>query len=115
MEAFYADLLGLPVVARHADGQGAPRAVWLGLEGGGFLALERCDGASAPRPFHDTTPGLHLLALSVAPGERDALATRLAQAGFATVARTRFTFYVLDPEGNRLGLSHHPQEPAGGT
>jgi glyoxylase I family protein len=109
MEAFYAGLLGLPVIARHADESGAPRSVWLGLGGGGFLALERCSGPLAPRPFRDPAPGLHLLALSVDRADRSALAQKLAAAGHPQVAETPFTFYVLDPEGNRLGLSHHPE------
>ena len=109
MESFYGGLLGLPVIARHADEQGIPRSVWLGLEGGGFLALERCDGELGARPFRDGAPGLHLLALSVSSGDRAALAARLAAEGHPEVAHTRFTFYVLDPEGNRVGLSHHPK------
>src|SRR5262245_36920144 len=67
-EAFYAGLLGLPVLARHADAQGAPRSVWLSLDGGGgggdrgdrgapFLALERAT-ADAPRR-RDEAPGWH--------------------------------------------------------
>src|SRR5262249_10762829 len=38
-EAFYSATLGLPVLRRWADAQGAPRSVWLELDGA-FLALE---------------------------------------------------------------------------
>ena len=34
----------------------------------------------------------------------------IAERGVAVVHRTRFTLYVQDPEGNRVGLSHHPHE-----
>jgi catechol 2,3-dioxygenase-like lactoylglutathione lyase family enzyme len=108
-EAFYSGLLGLPAIARHADAEGRPRAVWLGLAGGGFLALERCDGPVAPRPFRDPAPGLHLLALGIRREDRAAWEERLETAGHPKVAETRYTFYVLDPEGNRVGLSHHPE------
>jgi len=27
------------------------------------------------------------------------------------VHRTRWTLYLRDPEGNRIGLSHYPHEP----
>lgn len=108
-EAFYGGLLGLPAIARYEDGGGRPRAVWMGLPGGGFLALERCDGPTEPRPFRDARPGLHLLALGIRREDRPALEERLAGAGHPKVAETRFTFYVLDPEGNRVGLSHHPE------
>ncbi|HEY3352678.1 MAG TPA: VOC family protein [Polyangia bacterium] len=110
-EAFYAGLLGLPVIARHATADGAPRSVWVGLDGGGFLALERCDGTAEDRPYHDARPGLHLLALRIPPATRAAWEARLAAAGHPRVAATRFTFYVRDPEGNRVGLSHWPEEP----
>lgn len=114
-ERFYAGVLGLPVIARHADAAGAPRSIWVGLGEGGFLALERC-GVAAPRmPFRNPDAGLHLLALRIAPADRAAWRRRLEAAGHEVVGETRWTFYVRDPEGNRIGLSHHPHPPAEGT
>lgn len=107
-EAFYAGLLGLPVIARHATVDGAPRSIWVGLEDGSFFALELEAGAREPQRFRDARPGLHLLALRIAPEERAALSAKLSAAGHPVEAETSFTFYVLDPEGNRLGFSHHP-------
>lgn len=107
-EAFYAGLLGLPVIARHAAPDGSARAVWVGLADGSFLALERASGEREPQSFRDGRPGLHLLAFVIQPAERDALAAKLSAAGHALEAETSFTFYVLDPEGNRVGFSHHP-------
>lgn len=108
-ERFYREVLGLPVLERWPDGSGRDRAVWLGVEGG-FLALERAGADSAPGPFGDGRPGLHLLALRIAASERAAWEARLAAAGVPVVHRTRWTLYLRDPEGNRLGLSHHPDE-----
>ncbi|WP_373048501.1 VOC family protein [Vulgatibacter sp.] len=107
-ERFYAGILGLPVIARHRDEAGAERAIWVGA-GEGFLALERCGGPVEERPFRDQAPGFFLFALRIERSERAAWEERLAAAGHPKVAETAFTFYVRDPEGNRIGLSHHPE------
>ena len=105
-EAFYAGLLGLPVSRRGDDAHGLPRSVWVTLDDGSFLALER---AGRPDPRRDDeAPGLHCLALGVARDERAAWQARLAAAGHPTVRETDYTFYVRDPDGNLVGLSHYP-------
>jgi len=114
-ERFYRDALGLPLLRRWPREEGGDRAVWLDLGGGAFLALERVDGdAQVPPnpPWRDGRPGYHLLALAIGAGERAAWEARLEAAGAPVVHRTRWTSYVLDPEGNRVGLSHHPEDPA---
>ncbi|HEU4384755.1 MAG TPA: VOC family protein [Anaeromyxobacteraceae bacterium] len=108
-ERFYREVLGLPVVRRWPDASGTDRSVWLGVEGG-FLALERGEGAPDARPFHDGRPGLHLLALRISAAERAEWEARLAGHRVAVEHRTRWTLYLRDPEGNRIGLSHHPDE-----
>jgi glyoxylase I family protein len=60
------------------------------------------------RAWRDGVPGLHLLALRIAPSERAAWEARFESRGVPVVHRTRWTIYVRDPEGNRIGLSHHP-------
>ncbi len=114
-ERFYREVLGLPVLRRWpAEGEGADRSVWLavgGSEEAGFLALERVEGSPEQRPWRDGRPGLHLVALQIAPGERAGWEARLAAAGVEVVHRTRWTIYVHDPEGNRVGLTHYPQDP----
>jgi glyoxylase I family protein len=110
-ERFYREVLGLPVVRRWPGDDGRERSVWLGLGSGGFLALERAGEPAEARPWKDARPGLHLVALRIDAGTRTAWEARLAAAGIEVVARTRWTIYLRDPEGNRVGLSHHPEDP----
>jgi catechol 2,3-dioxygenase-like lactoylglutathione lyase family enzyme len=113
--AFYRDVLGLAEQRRWpaADGAG-DRSVWFDLDGGAFLALERADGmtgaGSESAGWRTETPGLHLLALRISRAARRDWEQRLATAGVAIVHRTPYTLYVRDPEGNRIGLSHWPDE-----
>ncbi|AKU90523.1 Lactoylglutathione lyase [Vulgatibacter incomptus] len=109
-EAFYSDLLGLPVLKRWITGDGSPRATWLGLGGDGFLALERCESPGENDGWSDPLPGFYVLALEIPAGEREVWEAKLARAGHPKVRETAFTFYVRDPDGNRVGLSHHPWE-----
>ena len=113
-EAFYRDVLGLPVLRRWPREGGGDRSVWLGVGEGdeGFLALERADEPPAPRPWRDGAAGLHLFALRIPPGERRAWEDRLETAGVLVVHRTRWTVYFHDPEGNRIGLTHYPHDAA---
>ena len=110
---FYADVLGLKVVRRWPleDGSGVERSVWLSVgEGEEFIALEACDVDRPPSPFRDPHGGLHLLALRIPAQDRHAWERRLADLGIEIVHRTRWTVYLRDPEGNRIGLSHYPDE-----
>jgi glyoxylase I family protein len=114
-ERFYREVLGLAVLRRWPDGSGGDRSVWLSLggEGGGeaFLALERVGSAPTVEPgWSSDRPGLHLVALRIPRDERAAWVARLAARGVGLSHQTRFTLYVRDPEGNRVGLSHWPEE-----
>jgi hypothetical protein len=53
------------------------------------------------------------VALRIGAAERGGWEARLAAAGVPVIHRTRWTLYLQDPEGNRLGLSHHPDDAAG--
>jgi glyoxylase I family protein len=111
-ERFYREVLGLRVLRRwpSADGAG-DRSVWLAAgEGPGatFLALERTDRRPEEREWRDGAAGLHLAAFRIPAEERSLWEERLASAGVEVVYRTQWTLYVRDPEGNRVGLSHHP-------
>ena len=111
VERFYRETLGLAVLRRWParDGGAGERSVWLDVGDGAFLALE-LDANGAPPAADATRPGLHLVALHIERAARDTWLRRLADAGVAVEARTAFTLYVRDPEGNRVGLSHWPDE-----
>jgi glyoxylase I family protein len=107
-EAFYATVLGLPVLRRWPmpDG-GGERSLWLDLGAGAFLALERADRGEHGKA--DDATGIHLVALQISRGEREAWIAKLAHAGHPVYQQTDCTIYVRDPEGNRIGLSHWPE------
>ncbi|MBX5480325.1 MAG: VOC family protein [Myxococcaceae bacterium] len=109
--AFYRDVLGLPEQARHLREDGSVRSIWLTLPDRGFLALEVCAQAPPEEGFRFERPGLYLIALRIDRGDRAAVEAELAARGVEIVHRTRWTIYVRDPEGNRVGLSHHPHDP----
>lgn len=136
-ERFYCGVLGLIVRRRwyQSDGADGPdvagnggedagsgsatakqRSIWLSLGDGlsTFLALELATGADGPatskmdRAERSESGGHHLLAFQITPAQRPLFEDRLAAAGVVVFHRTAFTIYFADPEGNRLGLSHHP-------
>jgi glyoxylase I family protein len=112
-ERFYREVLGLPLLRRWPSPEGGDRSVWLAV-GDGFLALERAEAPPARGAWRDPAAGLHLVALRIGADERARWEERLASSGVEVVHRTRWTLYVRDPEGNRIGLSHwpHDEEPA---
>lgn len=106
LEAFYRDLVGLPLAP--ADGRRTDRSVWL-LAGPTLVMLERREAGEPPPP-----PGsMELVAFSVEPTDRTALEARLAGAGVVVEGRTDFTLYFRDPDGRRVGLSHFPDPRVG--
>jgi catechol-2,3-dioxygenase len=108
--AFYRDVLGLQERERHPDPDGKVRSIWLGV-GEGFLALERVERRPDPdRRFRDGRPGLFLVALRIDAAERARVRAELERLGIPLVHETRWTLYVRDPEGNRVALSHHPED-----
>ena len=110
---FYSEVLGLKVARRwpHDDGRPGERSVWLSVgQGEEFIALEACDVDRLPTPFRDPHGGLHLLALRIPAQDRGAWERRLNELAIEIVHRTRWTLYLRDPEGNRIGLSHYPDE-----
>jgi catechol 2,3-dioxygenase-like lactoylglutathione lyase family enzyme len=109
--AFYRDVLGLPERARHHRPDGSLRSVWVGLPDGGFLALEEVTGEPASGPFRQPNPGLFLLSLRISREDRAEAVRELARHGVELVHETRWTVYFRDPEGNRVALSHHPEDP----
>ncbi len=109
-ERFYREVLGLAVLQRWPLEEGGDRSVWLSLGDGAFLALERAVEPPAAHAWRDGRAGLHLVSLRIGPAERRGWEERLESAGVPVVHRTRWTLFFHDPEGNRIGLSHHPQD-----
>lgn len=108
---FYASVLGLAELSVQVDERGT-RAVWL-RSATAILMFERAeaqDPAGRPTPAEAAPPGLHLLALAIAPEERPAWRRHLERHGVPVVDETRYTLYLRDPEGNRVGLSSWPNE-----
>lgn len=114
--AFYREVLGLTEQARHHRPDGSLRSVWMALPDGGFLALEAATGAPAAHalpdaPFKHDEPGLLLLALRIDRAERADVLRALERHGVAVSHQSRWSVYLRDPEGNRIALSHHPEDP----
>lgn len=103
--AFYAALFNLPVIARHHYADGRLRSVWLKAEAV-IVMIEHTD--APPRTVHGVGAGLFLPAFAVAPEAHAAFAERLAAAGGAVEARSPFSLYFRDPEGNRAAVSSWP-------
>ena len=109
--AFYREVLGLSELARHRRPDGTLRAIWLSVGGpGGFLALEEVPANPTDEPFRHGRPGLLLVALRIAASERGRALEELANRGVSVVHQTKWTVYFRDPEGNRVALSHHPED-----
>src|SRR5262249_49803412 len=108
--AFYREVLGLTELARHKFPDGSDRSIWFALPGGAFLALELAD-RSAPRPNRPANRvGYCVFALRIWREQRSEIVDELRRRSVAIVDQTRWTIYIEDPEGNRIGLSHHPEE-----
>jgi len=108
--AFYRDLLGFPELTRHQRPDGSLRSIWVGVPGGSFLAIEAVSGAPEQAPFRHERPGLLMLAFRIPRASREPAVQAFARAGIALEHETRWTIYVRDPEGNRIALSHHPED-----
>lgn len=115
--AFYERALGLLRARVQHDPAGVLRSVWLSLTPGrqrrgpleSVLMIERTD---APRPADRAAPGAvpgwFLLAFAVRADERASLEERIERAGAIIEARTEFSSYARDPEGNRFAISCYP-------
>lgn len=106
--SFYRDVLGLPELTRHYYEDGRLRSVWLDLDGP-LLMIEHTDAAPPSSPDR---AGLFMLALRVETGERARFEHNLESAGAIIEARTAYTSYARDPEGNRIAISHFPELPS---
>ena len=102
--AFYVDVLELPELARYHRDDGSLRSIWVGVGGDDFLAIEHSTDRSAAGP----SLGFSMVALRIAPQSRAHVTSRLNAHQVAIERESGWTVYVRDPEGNLVGLSHHP-------
>lgn len=111
---FYVEHLGLPELKRFHRDDGSLRSIWVALQSqplpeGPFLAVEHL-----PSGEHGAQ-GFSMVALRVAPADRASIVAALKQKGLAIERETGWTVYVRDPEGNLVGLSHHPHDAPKGA
>ena len=104
---FYRDVLELPEVTRHAHPDGSLRSVWLDLSGA-LLMIEW--SAEPPRRVQGVGAGLFLIAIAVAREEQPRFEAKLALAGAIVEARSEWSLFSRDPDGNRIALSAYPIE-----
>lgn len=112
-ERFYAGVLDLPVVRRWPAEGGGERSLWLDAGGGSLLMLERAKPSAVPpseAPFVHDHAGWHVVALRISPADRARWERRLVEHGVEVAYQSRWTLYVRDPDGNRVALSHHPDD-----
>jgi len=107
LACFYRDVIGLRETARHAHEDGALRSVWLEL-GGAVLMIEQTE--EAPRRVEGIGAGPFLLAFRVTREDQGRIAEKLAPLGLTFEARTEWTSYARDPDGNRIAFSAYPLE-----
>jgi catechol 2,3-dioxygenase-like lactoylglutathione lyase family enzyme len=105
---FYRDVIGLTELTRYHLEDGTLRSVWLALSSDGdaakgFFAVELAANPAAAQMLSHS-----MLALRIAPDAREATIAALTAADVPVFKQTQWTLYVRDPEGNVVGLSHHP-------
>ena len=112
--AFYREVLGLAEVRRWFRDDGTLRSIWFATtqrieDSDGFIAVE-----APPLEEPPGTLGYAMVALRIAPDDRERVAAELKARDLPLVRETRWTLYVRDPEGNMVGLSHHPHDAPSG-
>ncbi len=104
--AFYREVLGLPELTRYLRDDGSLRSIWVGVgaqASDGFLALE-----DLPSADPHGTAGYSMVALRIDAADRVGLEALLARHHIPIERQSEWTVYVRDPDGNLVGLSHHP-------
>jgi glyoxylase I family protein len=107
--AFYVETLGLLELKRFHREDGSLRSIWVGTSSDsaqGFLAVEQLDSQSVEGAL-----GFSMVALRIDAAHRQAIIEELGRRGVKVEKQTGWTLYVRDPEGNLVGLSHHPDSP----
>ena len=105
--AFYVELLGLLELQRFHRDDGSLRSIWVSTSTQpgqhGFIAIEGADPTTTAGAL-----GYSMVALRIEASQRKAIVAELAQRGLKPERESAWTMYLRDPEGNLVGLSHHP-------
>lgn len=106
--AFYVEMLKLPELQRFHRDDGSLRSIWISTTSvprpdAGFIAIEEIRPQTPPGAL-----GYSMVALRIEARHRQAIVEELARAGLHPERETGWTMYLRDPEGNLVGLSHHP-------
>jgi len=96
---------GVIYALRRAGKGNHPGPVPGEVEMDGVLLL--VDAAEGPLP---QTRFVLSKALAISRADREAWEERLAAAGVPVARRSPFSLFFQDPEGNRVALSHWPEE-----
>ncbi len=109
LAGFYASVFGLEQVREHRRDDGTLRSIWLRL-GDGLLMVESIEAGSPREPgLRLPEQGWFMLAFSTAnEAESEAVCRAATARGASESHRTGFTRYLVDPEGNRVAVSHFP-------
>lgn len=109
LAGFYAEVFLLPRVREHRREDGSLRSIWL-LLGESLLMVEaREDGERERNGLQVPEPGWFLTVFRVEDEAAAESACRRAVArGGRETHRTGFTRYLVDPEQNRVAVSHFP-------
>lgn len=106
LASFYEELFALAQLAVHHRDDGQVRSIWLDLNPG-ILMIEHT--VEPARLVNGVGSGPFLLAFWVDDLERFGL--RLQTYGISCEARTLWSSYFRDPEGNRLAVSRYEVDP----
>lgn len=101
---FYCSLLETEERRRHLDEAGELRSIWLDLSGT-LLMIERAEPAAERAPVSGVGLGAFLLAFRADAAGRAAFERRAEQLGAGVEARSAYSSYLRDPDGNRIAVS----------
>lgn len=109
---FYVETLGLPELKRFHRDDGSLRSIWIGASSGAtegpFLAIEQAGGSSPAAP--PAPVGFSMVAFKIDASKRAGLVQTFQRLEVPIEKETGWTIYIRDPEGNLIGLSHHPED-----
>ncbi len=106
LAAFYCRLLETEEARRHFDSHGALRSIWLDLAGT-LLMIERAEPSAGRPRVSGVGLGAFLLAFRANAAERRAFEARAEALGAPIEARSEYTSYLRDPDGNRIAVSEY--------